>query len=308
GTANRAPRTEADSATTWPVGALDAGLMMPAVGPDGTIWVGEMDANKLARLSPDSNVVQQFPLPGGYKEIMGVTVDNDNHVWIAEEHAQALGMFDPATGRYRQYPIPGHDPAPLGVAVDAQGNVWVTMMNGNAVGKFDPDTGRFTEYPIPTAHALPYWLAIGPHGSVWFTEFGGGKLGVLDPATGKIREYPLPRGSNPAGIAVGPNGSVWATTTQGLLIRLDAGSRRVRTFHAPVADEYGVTVTKSGTVWFGVASDAAVYSFDPASATFARHPVPAHSSPWWVAAGQDEVWVALGTEAQGGLTEVDAVS
>ncbi|MGH3397558.1 MAG: copper resistance protein CopC, partial [Streptosporangiaceae bacterium] len=99
GTADRSPRTEANSATTWPVGVPDAGLMMPAVAPDGTIWVCEMDANKLARLSPDSNVVQQFPLPGGYKEIMGLAVDDDNHVWIAEEHAQALGMFDPATGR-----------------------------------------------------------------------------------------------------------------------------------------------------------------------------------------------------------------
>ncbi|MGH3188361.1 MAG: hypothetical protein ACRDOL_14020 [Streptosporangiaceae bacterium] len=52
---------------------------------------------------------------------------------------------------------------------------------------------------------------------------------------------------------------------------------------------------------------AAVYSFNPASATLARHPVPAYSTPWWVTAGQGEVWVALGTEAQGGLTEVDTV-
>ncbi|MGH3258921.1 MAG: hypothetical protein ACRDOU_26565, partial [Streptosporangiaceae bacterium] len=103
------------------------------------------------------------------------------------------------------------------------------------------------------------------------------------------------------------SGSVWATTTQGLLIRLDAGSGRMRTFHAPVADEYGVTVTKSGAVWFGLASGSAVYSFNPASATFAKHPVPARSTPWWVTAGQGGVWVALGSDAQGGLTEVDTV-
>ncbi|MGH3250872.1 MAG: virginiamycin B lyase family protein, partial [Trebonia sp.] len=265
-------------------------------------------SNELARLSPDRNIVQQFPLPGGYKEIMGLAVDDDNHVWIAEEHAQALGMFDPATGRYRQYPIPGHDPAPLGIAVDAQGDVWFTAMNGNEIGRFDPSTARFTEYPVPTAHALPYWLTPGPHGHVWFTEFGAGKIGVLDPANGKVREYSLARGSNPASIAVDPSGSAWATTTQGLLIRLDAGSGRMRTFHTPVADEYGVTVTESGTVWFGVASGAAVYSFNPASGTFTKHPVPASSNPWWVTAGQGKVWVALSSDAQGGLTELDAVS
>ncbi|HEX7163765.1 MAG TPA: copper resistance protein CopC [Trebonia sp.] len=308
GTASRVTGTTGNGATTWPVGGQGAGLMMPAVGPDGSVWVGEMDANALARLGPDRDVVQQFPLPGGYKEVMGVAVDGDNHVWIAEEHAQALGMFDPATGRYRQYRVPGDDPAPVGVAVDASGQVWFTMMNGNAIGRLDPGTARVTEYPVPASHALPYWLAVGPHGQVWFTEFGAGKLGVLSPATGKIGEYPLPDGGSPVGIAIGASGTVWATATQGLVVRVDARTGAMRVFHAPQPDEYGAAVGGDGTVWVGLASGAVVYSFAPATAAFTEHKLPAGSDPWWVAAGPAHVWVALSSGAQGGLGELDAVS
>lgn len=308
GVAHRVSPTTAHGATTWTFGGLDAGQMMPAVGPDGSVWVGEMDTNKLARLDPDRNIAQEIALPGGYKEIMGVAVDEDNHVWICDEHAQALGMFDPSTGRYRQFAIPGHDPAPLGIAVDAKGRVWFTMMNGNGVGRFDPGTGEFTEYRIPTEHALPYWVSVGPHGQVWFSEFGAGKLGVLHPASGAIQEYSLPHGSSPAGIAVGRHGVVWATTTQGLLVELDPHTGRLRTFGAPVADEYGVTVGASGHVWFGTASGRAVYSFDPATTAFTRHRLPPRSNPWWVTAGAGHVWVALSSRGRGGLSELDAVS
>lgn len=306
GAASHVTPVSAPGATTWPVGGH--GLMMPAVAPDGSVWIGEMGSSTLTRLSPDRGVVRRFTLPGGYKEVMGVAVDDDGRVWIAEEHAQALGMFDPATGRYRQYAIPGGDPAPVGVAVGASGQVWFTMMNGNGIGRLDPGTARVTEYPVPTAHALPYWLAAGPHGQVWFTEFGAGKLGVLNSATGTIGEYPLPDGSSPAGIAIAPSGSVWAAATQGLLIRMDASTGAMRIFRTPRPDDYGVAVTGDGTVWVGLASGPAVYSFDPATAAFAAHRLPAGSDPWWVAAGPAHVWVALSPDAPGGLSELNAVS
>ena len=306
GATSRVAPTSAGTTTTWPIGGQ--GLMMPALAPDGSVWIGEMDTSTLARLSPEHGVVRRFTLPGGYKEVMGVAVGDDGHVWIAEEHAQALGMFDPATGRYRQYAIPGDDPAPVGVAVDASGQVWFTMMNGNGIGRLDPGTARITEYPIPTAHALPYWLAAGPHGQVWFTEFGSGKLGVLHSATGKISEYSLPEGSSPAGIAIAPSGPVWATATQGLLVRVDPSTGAMRIFRVPRPDDYGVAVAGDGAVWVGLASGAAVYSFDPATASFAEHRFPAGSGPWWVAAGPAHVWVAWSSDAPGGLSELDAGS
>ncbi|HET7173330.1 MAG TPA: copper resistance protein CopC [Nocardioidaceae bacterium] len=304
GVAHRVAPNIGTGARTWPIGAADTDLMMPAVGPDGSVWVGEMATNRLARLDPADGVLQQVRLPGGYKEIMGVAVDDDDHVWVAEEHAQALGMFDPATGHYRQYQVPGHDPAPLGIVVDARGMVWFTAMSGNWVGRFDPATARFTEYPIPTPRAMPYGLAVAPDGAVWFTEFGAGRLGVLRPGSDHISEIRLPAGSSPADVAVDDSGTVWATTTEGLLVRLRHGARPLRIVRAPVADEYGVTTTPDGTVWVGTASGRAVYSFDARTGDFQRHPLPGGSRPWWLVADRGQVWAALAGPAQGRLGEI----
>jgi virginiamycin B lyase len=276
--------------------------MMPAVAPDGSVWIGEMDTDTLTRLRPDDDAIQQIRLTGGYNEIMGLAVDRAGRVWVAEEHAQTLGMVDPSTGQQHQYPLPGNSPAPVGVAVGPDGDVWFTAMNGDWVGRFAPGTGHITRYPIPTAGALPYWLAVSPDGDVWFTEFGAGKVGQLDPRTGHIDEFALPTGSNPAGIAVAPTGTVWAATIQGRLARVKDG--RVDTFPLPAADDYGVAVSASGTVWVGVAAGGAVYAFNPVTATSRRVPLDAKSTAWWLAADGIQVWVAMSSPAGSALAEL----
>jgi copper transport protein len=296
----------AGGVAVWPVGGPDAGLMMPAVAPDGTVWVGEMSAGRLAALSPGGRV-RQVALPGGYKEVMGLAVDRRGRIWVAEEHAQSLGMFDPAANRYRQYRIPGADPAPVGVAVDTDGNVWFTEMNGDRIGRFDPVTGRFAQFRLHVPGALPYWLAIAPDGRVWFTEFGTGRAGVLAPATGRIREYRLPGRQTPTGIAIGASGTPWLVTTQGSLLRLNPGSGKAHQLRAPVANLYGVAVTGDSTVWLGTASGDFMYAYSPQAGRFRRWRLPVGQAPWWVAAdGGHRVWAALGGAAAGGLAELAA--
>ncbi|MBO0785545.1 MAG: hypothetical protein J2P33_05655, partial [Actinobacteria bacterium] len=304
GTARPVAPVTGTGAEVWPVGRPAAGLMMPAVAPDGSVWVGEMAANALAALSPAHRVVRQVALPGGDKEVMGLAVDRDGRVWFAEEHAQRLGMFEPRANRYRQYRIPGRDPAPLGVSVGPGGNVWFTELNGDRIGRFDPGTGSFTQFRIPTPGALPYWLAIAPDGRVWFTEFGAGKVGVLSPVTGRIREYRLPGRLIPTGIAISHGGTPWLVTTEGRLLRISPSAGTVRQFRAPVASLYGVAATGDGTLWLGTTSGHAVYAFDPSAGGFRRHPLPAGQAPWWVTpAGRHQVWAALGGRA-GGLARV----
>ena len=288
----------------WPFGGAQTGLMMPAVAPDGRVWIGEMGAGKLAVLSPASRTLRQVALPGGGdQEAMGVAVDRAGRVWVAEEHTQELAMFDPATGRYRQYRIPGDSPAPVGVAVDPGGSVWFTEMNGDAIGRLDPGTGQFTQFRLPTPGALPYWLAIAPDGSVWFSEFGAGKVGVLRPATGRLSEYPLPGRQNPTGIAIGPGGAPWLATAGGWLVRASPATGSLHRVRAPIADLYGVAVTGDGMVWLGTASGHALYAYRPASGSFRRYRLPAGQAPWWVAAaGRHRVWAALG--GTGGLVQV----
>jgi virginiamycin B lyase len=178
-------------------------------------------------------------------------------------------------------------------------------MSGDRIGRFDPGTARFTQFRVPAPHALPYWLAIAPGGRVWFTEFGGSAVGVLRPATGRVREYRLPKGQDPAGIAIGPGGTPWVATIEGSLFQVEPAAGTLHRFRAPAASAYGVAVTPDGTVWLGTTSGHAVYSFDPATAGFRRHPLPGGGAPWWVVAGgTHQVWVSLGAEPGGALGKV----
>ena len=306
GVAHAVSPTQRHDAAVWRIPTPGAGLMTPAVAPDGAVWVPEMNANKLARLDPKQNVVQEFRFPGGYRETMGIAVDSSGRVWLAQEHAMALGMFDPAAGRYREFRIPGAVSAPVGIAVDSHGFVWFTEMSGDRIGRFDPRTLRFTSYRIPTPDATPYWLAVDPGGRIWFTEFRSGKVGVLDPHTGRIREYPVP-GAHPdiPGIAIARDGSVWFTTTQGALFRLEPATGRLRRVLLPTSGEYGVTVAPDGTVWVGCQGGRTLYAVNPASGSVRSVRLPEGSAPWWPTVGRDgRVWVALAGDRGNGLALV----
>jgi putative copper export protein/methionine-rich copper-binding protein CopC/outer membrane protein assembly factor BamB len=289
----------------WRMPTPAAGVMMPATAPDGSIWVAEMDSNKLARLDPAGDVVQEFRFPGAHRESMGVAVTPDGRVWVAQEHAMALGMFDPATGNYREFPIPGPDSAPLGVAAGPDGTIWFTETSGNSVASFDPRTAKFTEYAVPTSDALPYWVTVGGTGRVWFTEFGAGKLGSLDPRTGHVREYPVPGAPNLAGIAVARDGTVWFASCQGTLFALDPTSGRLRHIRLPAAGDYGVAAGPNGLVWVGRNGGRTVFAVDPVTGRARSYELPAGSAPWWpVVDGAGHVWVALAGAGGNGLAEL----
>lgn len=306
GVVHSAVPTQQRNAAVWHIPTPGAGLMTPAIAPDGSVWVPEMNANKLARLDPRRGEIQEFRFPGGYRETMGTAVDASGRVWLAQEHAMALGMFDPGAGRYHEYPIPGGVSAPVGIAVDSRGVVWFTEMSGNRIGRFDPRTLRFSSYRIPTPDATPYWLAVSPEGKIWFTEFRTGKIGVLTPRTGKIREYPVP-GAHPnvPGIAVARDGSVWFTTTQGALFRFTPTSGRLHRVLLPTSGEYGVTVAPDGTVWVGCQGGRTVYAVEPAAGAVRAVRLPEGSAPWWPTVGRrGRVWVALAGDRGNGLALV----
>jgi virginiamycin B lyase len=304
GRVRSAPLLAAAGARVWRL-PRGVGPMMPAVGPDGSVWIAEMNVNKLARLDPRNDAVQEFRFPGAYRETMGIAVAADGRVWVAQEHAMALGMFDPSAGRYREFAIPGVVSAPVGIAVAPGGAVWFTEMSGNRIGRFEPSTGRFTEYTIPTANAAPYWLAVGPDGRVWFSEFAAGQIGMLDPRSGRIREYAMPDHPNLPAVAVAKDGAVWATSTQGTLYRLTPSSGAVRSIALPASGDYGVAIAPDGELWVGRNGGSTLFVVQPDTGQVRGRRLPAGSAPWWPAVDADgHVWVALAGLARNGLAEL----
>jgi len=294
---------QADQLQSWAIPTPNAGLMMPAVGPDGSVWIGEMDTNRLARLLPASNTVEEYSF-GSYQGTMGLAVDKQGVVWLAQETAGTLGRFDPATGAYAALQPPTPNAAPSAIALDGAGNVWFTEQNTSRIGRYEPATQSFREFPLPHANAVLYWLAVAPDGRVWFTEFGAHRIGVLAPASGTVTEYDAPNGESPAGIAVDQAGAVWFATTAGSLVRVDPSTGAMTRFTAPVNQLYGVAVA-GGRVWAGSANADAFVAFDPATGGFTSYQAPAGSGPWWPAVGPDgSVWIALGSHQGNALAKL----
>ncbi len=297
GVASKAVTATTGGVSEYTIPTPRSGLMIPAVAPDGHVWVGEMDGNRIAELDPGTGVVRELVLAQPIRSVMGLAVGPDGRIWWAEEATDQVGMLDPATGAVREYPLPTVHAGPVGIAVAPSGAVYVTEQAAGRIAVLDPTSGAVREYPIPTPDSIPYWITLARDGRAWFTEMDGKAVGVLDPATGAIREY---RGAatqgEPVGIAVAPTGIVWFSTLDGALGRLDpgTGSMTATRLGAGTAG-YGVAIDEAGRIWVGELGDA-LARFDPASGTAVQVRMPvAGCGPWWPATAPDgRVWVAEG--------------
>ena len=305
GTATHVAPEQTGATLSWRVPTPGAGLMMPAVGPDGRVWVGEMSSNKLAVLDPTTNRYTEFTLPGpGAVGVMGVAVDAQNRVWLALNGAQAIGVFDAGSKQYRQLATPTLSSGPSGIALDGRGRVWFTELGANKVGLYDPTTRTFREYPIPAANFAPYWLSVAPDGRVWFTNISGNSLGVLAPDTGHIDLVTVAGIRGTTGIDVGTDGTVWFATTSGQLGSLEPGSGQVSLIPVPRGQPYGVAVDAHGTVWLA-STQANVAAYDPSTKQF--HTLATAPGAWWLAVAADgAVWVAEADPATDALGRITA--
>ncbi|MEZ0238031.1 MAG: hypothetical protein ACAH06_08210 [Methylophilaceae bacterium] len=111
-------------------------------------------------------------------------------------------------------------------------------------------------YFAVTSGSHPHDVAAAPaNGPIYYTAQKTGKLGMLDPKSGKVDEIPLGDDSAPHGVIIGPDNAVWMTDS-GLnaIVRVDAGSRSVRTWALPReaagANLNTLTFDQRGRVWF----------------------------------------------------------
>jgi streptogramin lyase len=193
----------------YPMPTAGSGLAGVTVGTNGTVWLAEALASKLARLDPTTGSLAELPTPTPSAWPRGINVAPDGTVWFAELNANRLGKIIPS-GTITEYPIPTPASNPRVVATAPGGNIWFTEFSGNKIGRMTP-AGAFTEYPVPTPAAQPVGITIAHDGNVWFTEQATGKIGRITPS-GQITEYPLPsRTAGPDKITTAPDGTLWFT-------------------------------------------------------------------------------------------------
>jgi streptogramin lyase len=138
-------------------------------GPDGRVWMSELQGNRLVAFTPASGKFQTFTLPTPHSGPRRFDVDRQGIVWIPAYAANRLVRLDPATGRFREIALPTRDAAPYIVRSDPRdGSLWIGTAAADALLRYRPATGRFDVYQLPTRGALVRHLDIDPaSGAVW---------------------------------------------------------------------------------------------------------------------------------------------
>ncbi len=274
--------TRAAQAHLYPFPGSNIGLMQPAVDARGEVWVGEMYANRLARLDSHTGVVTAWKAPNGKNGIMTTAIDAQGNAWFVEQGANYIGRFDPVQQVFRIFPLGAVQDRPMGpqaLQFDAKGLLWFTAAAAGRIGRLDPATGRVQTWPVPRPGAgvpsAPFSLTVTLDGQVWFGDITGGAVGHLDPATGHVTLYHL---ADPQAtifsMAHDAKGRIWFTEiVPGRLGMIDPAADRVTELPVPAmsghpAFLYGLVVTHNGDVWLANNGANALVRYVPDAATY----------------------------------------
>ena len=279
----------------YPFPSSNVGLMQPAVDAQGNLWVGEMYANRLARLDSRTGMVTTWEPPNGKNGLMSTAIDTHGNVWFVEQGANYIGRFDPTKQTFRAFPLGTSNGRPMGpqdLQFDASGKLWFTAPVAGRIGRLDPTTGVLQTWPVPPpapkSSALPFSLTVTPDGQVWFGDLTGGAVGHLDPATGRITLYHL---ADPQAqvfsMASDARGGIWFTEIiPGKLGLIDSRTGKITELAVPAvagrpAALYAVVIARTGDVWFvnNGANALVRYAPDKAAYTFFQLSLPS-SAPY----------------------------
>ena len=139
------------------------------VGPDGRVWMSELQGNRLIAHWPGTDEFEVFEMPVPHSGPRRFDIDGRGILWIPAYAANALVRLDPSTREFTTYPLPTPDAVPYVARVDSgAGTVWVGTAAADAVFAFDIAEGAWTTYPLPSRGALVRHIAIDPRaGDVW---------------------------------------------------------------------------------------------------------------------------------------------
>jgi streptogramin lyase len=139
------------------------------LAPDGRLWMGELQGNRLLALDPVSRRTEVFEMPLSWSGPRRFDIDSRGLVWIPAYAANAIVRLDPATRRFTEFPLPIRDAVPYVVRVDTRRNViWIGTSAADVIFRFDPASARFTTIPLPSRGALVRHLAVDSrNGDLW---------------------------------------------------------------------------------------------------------------------------------------------
>jgi streptogramin lyase len=158
-----------------------------AVGSDGDLWITDWgSSDQIIQMDSSGNVVNTYPITGGYSEPYGITAGPDGNLWFTLQGGSqdAVAKINPSNGQIDYYPLAsnGGNSSPHDIVAGPDGNLWFTEQSAHQVGMITTD-GQITEYPTPTNPSGPFGIATGPNNTIWFTASGATQIGVISGLT-----------------------------------------------------------------------------------------------------------------------------
>ena len=229
----------------------------PAIGPDGTIYVGSKDS-KLHAINPDGTL--RWTVSGTYSFDCSPAVGLDGTVYMGANDGYLRAITNGVV-KWSRYLAGAIFSSP---AIAADGTVYVGVQNVNSnVVAFSPDGTRLWGTQLGTSHYVYSSPAIGSNGTVYIGCMDG-KLYALNPTDGNtIASYTTGDGvySSPA---IGLDGSVYVASLDGNVYALTAGLslKSGWPFNIGTNIYCSPTISTDGTIYIG-AENGRLYSLNP---------------------------------------------
>jgi virginiamycin B lyase len=202
--------------------ALGAGFWPEqlASAPDGSLWIANMTAGAIERLSPQGTL-GSYPLPRGGAPT-SLAVAPDGSVWSTQPVTGTIGEIG-VGGEVSEHALAGTAPGafgnaePYSIVLGPDGALWFTEQALGRIGRMSTN-GDLQEFAIPNTSGVaqgeygspaPRYITTGPDGALWFTDGGDESIGRITTA-GEVSEYPIgaAKPSSPQGI-VTAGGELW---------------------------------------------------------------------------------------------------
>lgn len=262
---------------------LSHGGSVPAAGY-GAIWVtGE---GVIYRVDPaTAQIVTTITIAGiGLKQSHLAT--GAGAVWATGRDRGRFGVYriDPRRNRVTAFiRLP---PTPVDITV-AYGRVWVNEPRAGpaVVFRIDPRTNRVSGPPIKVG-AGGGWVVAG-FGALWVTNGdSNGSVSRINPATGTVTGTL----TNIPEVTAAGAGSLWGTGNYGGISRVDPATGRVTATIRSLKNAVHVTFW-AGSAWVSAEPPGTLNRVDPASNQITGTAVPAGTSPIYITAAPNGLWV-----------------
>jgi streptogramin lyase len=131
------------------------------VAPDGSVWLSELQGNRMVRFDPTTSRFTTYDLPTPASGPRRFDISSAGTIWIPAYSTSKLVRFEPRTGQFTEYDLPIRDALPYVARVDHRtGLIWIGTGAADAVFSFDPSTERFVTYTLPSRGALVRHLVV----------------------------------------------------------------------------------------------------------------------------------------------------